>query len=63
MYEDAMRALNDKDSSLATSVIQRKNEFDKIYALLQRQIAASTLDKTVLKKIGLKGTPDIAAYT
>jgi phosphate uptake regulator len=62
MYEDVMRALNDKDSSLATSVIQRKNEFDKIYALVQRQISASMFDKTVLKKIELSGTPDLAPY-
>jgi phosphate uptake regulator len=63
IYEDAMRALNDKDSSLATSVIEREKEVNKIYALLQRQIAASAFDKTVLKKIELRGTPDIAAHT
>jgi phosphate uptake regulator len=62
MYEDAMRALNDKDSSLAASVIQRENEINKIYALLQRQVAASTFDKNVLKKIGLKGTPDLVHH-
>jgi phosphate uptake regulator len=62
MYKDAMRALNDKDSSLATSVIQRENEVNKIYALLQRQVAASTFDKNVLKKIDLKGTPDLVHH-
>jgi phosphate uptake regulator len=63
MYEDAMRALNDKDSSLAASVIQRENEINKVYGLLQRQLAASAFDKTVLKKIGLRGTPDLAGHT
>jgi len=63
MFEDAMRALNDKDSSLATSVIQRGNEVNKIYALLQRQIATAAFDKTVLKKIELRDTADIAAHT
>jgi phosphate uptake regulator len=62
MYEDAMRALNDKDSSLATSVIQRENEVNKVYALLQRQLAAAAFDKTVLKKIELRGTPDLGAH-
>jgi phosphate uptake regulator len=62
MYEDAVRALNNKDSSLATSVIQRENEINKIYALLQRQVAASTVDKNLLKKIGLKGTPDLVHH-
>jgi phosphate uptake regulator len=62
MYKDAMRALNDRDSSLSTSVIQRENEVNKIYALLQRQVATSTFDKNVLKKIGLKGTPDLVHH-
>jgi phosphate uptake regulator len=62
MYGDAIQALNDKDSSLAATIIQRKNEADKIYWLAGRQIAAAAYDKTVLKKIGLKGVPDLAFH-
>jgi phosphate uptake regulator len=60
MYADAIKALRDKDSSLAATIIQRKNEVDKIYWLAGRQIAAAAYDKTVLKKIDLKGAPELA---
>ena len=63
MFEDAMRALNDKDLSLAADVIKREIWIDKIYALLKRQIAASSFDKTVLKKIESRGIPEIILYT
>jgi phosphate uptake regulator len=63
MFEDAMRALNDKDSSLAAGVIQRENWINKIYTLLQRQIAVSSFDKTILKKIELRGVPEMTLYT
>jgi len=63
MYEDAIQALNDKDSSLAAGVIQRENWINKIYWLMSRQIAASSFDKTVLKKIGLRGVPEMTLYT
>ena len=62
VYEDAIRALNDGDSSLAAGVIQRENWINKIYVLLQRQLAAAAFDKTVLKKIELKGVPDMTLY-
>jgi phosphate uptake regulator len=60
MYKDALQSLKDKDSSLAASVIRRENEVNKIYWLVGRQIASSAFDKTFLKKIELKGTPDLA---
>jgi phosphate uptake regulator len=63
MFEDAMQALNDKDLSLAASVVQQENGVNKIYALLERQIAASSFDKTVLKKIELRGVPEMTLYT
>ena len=63
MFEDVMRALNDKNLSLAANVTQRKNEVDKIYWLISRQIAAASFDKTVLKKIELRGVPDMVLYT
>jgi phosphate uptake regulator len=62
MYQDALQALKAKDPSLAANVIQRENEVDRIYWLVGRQIAAAEYDKSVLKKIGLKGTPDLALY-
>jgi phosphate uptake regulator len=62
MYGDALQALNDKNPSLATNVIQRENEVDRIYWLAGRQIAAAAYDKTVLKKIDLKGVPDLALH-
>jgi phosphate transport system protein len=63
MFEDAMQALKDKDSSLATGVIQRENWINKIYTLLRRQIAVSSFDKTILKKIELRGMPEMTLYT
>jgi len=60
MYKDALQALKDKNPSLAASVTQRENEVNKVYWLVGRQIASSAFDKTFLKKIGLKGTPDLA---
>jgi phosphate uptake regulator len=62
MYGDALQALNDKDSSLAANVVQRENEVDRIYWLAGRQIAAAAYDKTILKKIDLKGIPDLAIH-
>jgi phosphate uptake regulator len=62
MYEDALKALSDKDSNLASGTTQRENEIDKIYWLTQRQLAAASLDKNVLKKVGLKGTSDLFLY-
>jgi phosphate uptake regulator len=62
MNQDALRALNDEDTSLATSVIQRQNEVNKIYWLLVRQIVSAIYDRNVLKKIGLKGLPDLALF-
>ncbi|MDD1778618.1 MAG: hypothetical protein LUQ65_10665 [Candidatus Helarchaeota archaeon] len=63
MLEDAMQALNDRDLSLAAGMIQQENWINKIYVLLQRQIAAAAFDKTILKKIELGGVPDITLYT
>jgi len=60
MSQDALRALKDKDTSLATSVIQRESEVDNIYWLMGRQILTATRDRNVLRKIDLKGMPDVA---
>jgi len=60
MNQDVLRALKDKDALLATSVIQREKEVDNIYWLIGRQILSATRDRGVLRKIDLKGMPDIA---
>jgi phosphate uptake regulator len=62
MYEDALQALKDNDSSLATDIINRENEVNKIYWLMGRQSVAAAYDKNVLKKIELKGTPDLTLH-
>jgi len=62
MYEDSLKAFSDKDSNLASGTTQREKEVDKIYWLTQRQLAAASLDKNVLKKVGLKGTSDLFLY-
>jgi phosphate uptake regulator len=62
MYEDAMRALEDKDESLAAGVLQRENEVNKIYWLTQRQISIANLNKRILVKAGLKERSDIAPH-
>ena len=62
MYEDALQALKDKDTSLAANVINRENEVDKIYSLTRRQLVAASIDKSVLKKIGLKGPTDLTFH-
>jgi len=63
MFEDAMKALKEKDPSLATAVVQRENEADKIFSLTRRQLVAASIDKSVLKKIGLKGPSDLTFHT
>jgi phosphate uptake regulator len=62
MEQDALRALNDKDRSLATNVIQRENEVNKIYWLLVRQVVSAIWDRNLIKKIGLRGIPDVALF-
>ena len=62
MFEDAMKALKEKDPSLATGVVQRGNEADKIFSLTRRQLVAASIDKSVLKKIGLKGPTDLTFH-
>jgi len=62
MFEDAMKALKEKDPSLATGVVQRVNEADKIFSLTRRQLVAASIDKNVLKKIGLKGPTDLTFH-
>jgi phosphate uptake regulator len=62
MYEDALQALKDNDSSLAADIINRENEVNKIYWLMGRQTVAAAYDKNVLKKIELKGTPDLTLH-
>ena len=62
MYWDAVQSLKDKDSSLATGIINRENEANKIYWLSQRQLAAAAIDKSILNKVGLKTTSDLALY-
>ena len=62
MFEDAMKALKEKDPSLATGVVQRENEADKIFSLTRRQLVAASIDKSVLKKIGLKGPSDLTFH-
>ena len=62
MYEDALQALKDNDHSLATDIINRENEVNKIYWLMGRQTVAAAYDKNVLKKIELKGTPDLTLH-
>lgn len=54
MHKDVMRALKDKDSSLAADVMHRQNEIKKIYRLAIRQLLATTTDKSLFKKIGLE---------
>jgi phosphate uptake regulator len=63
MFEDAMKALKGKDPSLATGVVQRENEADKIFALTRRQLVTASINKSVLKKIGLKGPSDLTFHT
>lgn len=60
MNEDALRALKDKDTSLATSIVQRENEVNNIYWLMGRQILTATRDRNILRKIDLKGMPEVA---
>jgi len=62
MQEDTMKALKDKNPSLAANVIQRENEVNKIYSLTRRQLVAASIDKSVLKKIGLKGPSDLTYH-
>jgi phosphate uptake regulator len=62
MYWDSLQSLKDKDSSLAAGVINRENETNKIYWLSQRQLAAAAINKTILTKVGLKMTSDLALY-
>lgn len=62
MYEDALQALKNNDHSLAADIINRENEVNKIYWLMGRQTVAAAYDKNVLKKIELKGTPDLALH-
>jgi phosphate uptake regulator len=62
MFEDAMKALKEKDSSLASVVVQRVNEADKIFSLTRRQLVTASIDKSVLKKIGLKGPTDLTFH-
>ncbi len=62
MFEDALKALKEKDPSLATGVVQRENEADKIFSLTRRQLVAASIDKSVLKKIGLKGPSDLTFH-
>jgi phosphate uptake regulator len=59
MYEDALQALKDSNHSLAADIINREGEVNKIYWLMGRQSVAAAYDKNVLKKIELKGTPDL----
>jgi phosphate uptake regulator len=62
MYEDAMRALKDKDASLAANIMQRENEVNKIYWLTQRQLAAASFDKRIFNRVGLRVASDINFY-
>jgi phosphate uptake regulator len=63
MFEDAMKGLEEKDPSLARGVVQRVNEADKIFSLTRRQLVTAGINKSVLKKIGLKGPPDLTFHT
>ena len=62
MNQEALRALNDKDKSLATSIIQRENEVDKLYWLMGRQIVSAQHDRNVLKKVGLTGVSEVVLH-
>jgi phosphate uptake regulator len=62
MFEDAIRALKDKDASLASSIMQRENEVNKIYWLTQRQLAAASFDKRIFNRVGLRVASDINFY-
>jgi phosphate uptake regulator len=62
MFEDALKAIKEKDPSLATGVVQRENEVDKIFSLTRRQLVAARIDKSVLNKIGLKGPSDLTFH-
>jgi phosphate uptake regulator len=62
MCEDVLQALKDKNQSLAGNVINRENEGSKIYSLTRRQLVAASIDKRILKKIGLKGPTDLTFH-
>lgn len=62
MFEDVLQALKDKNSTLAANVINRENEGSRIYSLTRRQLIAASIDKSVLKKIGLKGPTDLTFH-
>jgi phosphate uptake regulator len=62
MYWDALQALKNENSSLAAGIINRESEANKIYWLGQRQLAAAAIDKSILNKVGLKRTSDLALY-
>jgi len=60
--EDVLQSLKDKNPSLAANVINREIEGSKIYSLTRRQLVAASIDKSVLKKIGLKGPTDLTFH-
>ena len=62
MHKDAMRALKDKDLSLAADITHRENEANKIYWLAIRQLVAATFDRSIIQKVGLHGARDPADY-
>jgi phosphate uptake regulator len=51
LYEDALQAVKDNNYSLATDVINRENEVNKIYWLMGRQTVAAAYDKKSLIRL------------
>jgi phosphate uptake regulator len=62
MFKDALQAIKDKNTYLAAGVVQRENEVNKFYWLVGRKISLSALNTNFRKKVGLKGTPDLALH-
>ena len=62
MHKDAIRALKDKDLSLAADITHRENEANKIYWLAIRQLVAATFDRSLIQNAGLHGARDPADY-
>lgn len=62
MLRDALKALKERDLSLARDVIQRDDEVDRLYLFCVRELKAAVGNAVIMREAGLKNARECLGY-
>jgi len=62
MCKDAVRALENRDASLANDIVQRDDEVDRLYLFVVRELKLAIENRMLMKEMGLESGRECLGY-